>query len=35
MCKFAECNDEVYEKLFKRVGKMMKGKCVEVNTEHM
>jgi len=32
MCKFAGRDDEVYEKLFKRVGRMVKGKCVEVNT---
>jgi hypothetical protein len=32
MCKFAGRDDEVYEKLFKRLGRMVKGKRVEVNS---
>lgn len=32
ICKFAGRDDEVYEKLFKRLGRMMKGKRVEVNS---
>ena len=31
MCKFATRDDEVYEKLFKRLARMVKGKEVEVD----